>query len=223
MASTAPATEKLGARRRHPAPGPEYRADIIDNLKFCNIYDTEGYFVGGARRMQGSRAGASRPTTRTGRQAQLKTRIGRSWGTRFDGRRTVVRSDKVNPRARGTTCSFGREERPGPVRADEGGRGSLHLRADAAGGGPCCGLAVATQDAGERGRIERMAASRVKVTVLRRCIGDPDRMKFSARAGEGGRMKAISVPAGEAPSRRVLRAYAPFLLGAVGGAFAPCG
>ena len=44
----------------------------------------------------------------------------------------------------------------------------------------CCGLAVLYQDAGERGRIERMAAEN-GVRVLRffdGATGDPDRMKF---------------------------------------------
>ena len=44
----------------------------------------------------------------------------------------------------------------------------------------CCGLAVLYQDAGERGRIERMAAEN-GVQVLRffdGATGNPDRMKF---------------------------------------------
>ena len=44
----------------------------------------------------------------------------------------------------------------------------------------CCGLAVLYQDAGERGRIERMAAEN-GVQVLRffdGAAGDPERMKF---------------------------------------------
>ena len=44
----------------------------------------------------------------------------------------------------------------------------------------CCGLAILYHDAGERGRIERMAAEN-GVQVLRffdGATGDPDRMKF---------------------------------------------
>ena len=44
----------------------------------------------------------------------------------------------------------------------------------------CCGLAVLYQDAGERGRIERMAAEN-GVQILRffdGAAGDPQRMKF---------------------------------------------
>ena len=44
----------------------------------------------------------------------------------------------------------------------------------------CCGLAVLYQDAGDRERIERMAAEN-EVRILRffdGAAGDPDRMKF---------------------------------------------